>query len=143
MAEKVVLPQKLGEATTQTIHKSRTSDVLLPSKVENKYPLGDFTNLFYPRLSYKILEPESRDILFSIVHGLVYNKTEYSSKERVQDPYCLLPECQNKIQDLEYLFGLTFGPFFLFSSPLGEQKVTLIFFQSQVIFLIKYTSIEY
>ena len=105
--------KKLGESTTKAIYKSRASDVLLPPKVENKYPLGDFTNLFYPRLSYKILEPESRYILFSIVHGLVYNKNRMFQQGRVQDPYCLLPECQNKIQDLEYSFcscHLVVGP---------------------------------
>ena len=60
--------------------------------------------MVYPRLVYRILEPESRDILFSIVHGLVYNKNRMFHQGRVQDPHCPLPECQNQVQDLEHLF---------------------------------------
>ena len=56
--------RKLQEATTKAIYKSRKRDILLPPKVETKFPLVDYKNLVYPRLAYKILEPESRDILF-------------------------------------------------------------------------------
>ena len=97
-------PKKLGEATTKSIYKARIKDVLLPPKVEEKYPLVDFQNIVYPRLVYKILEPESKDILFSIVHGLVYNKSRMFQQRRVQDPHCPLPECQGQEQDLEHLF---------------------------------------
>ena len=97
-------PKKLKEATTKAIYKSRTKDVLLPPKIEEKYPLVDFKNVVYPRLVYRILEPESRDILFSIVHGLVHNKNRMFLQGRVQDPHCPLPECQNQVQDLEHLF---------------------------------------
>ena len=62
-------PSKLQEVITRAICRSRTADVFLPPKVEEKFPLVDFKNLVYPRLCYKILEPESRDVLFSIVHG--------------------------------------------------------------------------
>ena len=97
-------PKKLEEATTKLIYKSRINDVLLPPKVEEKFPTVDFQQLVYPRLSYRILEPESKDILFCIVHGLVHNKDRMFHQRRVQDPYCLLPECQGKVQDLEHLF---------------------------------------
>ena len=64
-------PRKLGEATTKSIYRSRTNDILPPPKVQEKYPNVDYQQLVYPRLSYKILEPKSKDIQFSIVHGLV------------------------------------------------------------------------
>ena len=54
-------PGKLQEATTKLIYKSRTADVILPPKVETKFPIVDYKNLVYPRLSYKILEPSSMD----------------------------------------------------------------------------------
>ena len=101
-------PRKLQEVTTTAIYKSRIVDVLLAPKVEEKFPQVDFKNLVYPRLDYQILDPESRDILFSIVHGLVHNKSRMYQQGRVQDPYCPLPECQGKEQDLEHLFCTCF-----------------------------------
>ena len=101
-------PGKLQEATAKLIYKSRTADVILPPKVETKFPLVDYKNLVYPRLSYKILEPESRDVLFSIVHGLIYNKSRMHEQGRSQDPNCPLPECQGQRQDLEHLFCTCF-----------------------------------
>ena len=101
-------PKKLQEATTKAIYTSRKKDVLLAPKVEEKFPQVDFKNLVYPRLAYRILEPESKDILFSIVHGLVHNKARMYQQGRVQDPYCSLPECHGKVQDLEHLFCTCF-----------------------------------
>ena len=97
-------PNKLEEVTTKTIYKSRKSYVLLPPKVEENFPTVDYKQLVYPRLAYKILEPESKDILLSIVHGLVYNKDRLYSQRRAQDPYCPLPQCQGKVQDIEHIF---------------------------------------
>ena len=78
--------------------------MLLAPKVQDKFPAVDFKTTVYPRLDYKILEPESKDVLFTMVHGFVHNKNRMHQQERVQDPYCLLPECQGKIEDLEHLF---------------------------------------
>ena len=64
----------------------------------------DFKNLVYPRLAYKILEPETRDVLFSIVHGIIYNKDRMYQQGRSHDPYCPQPECQGKVQNLEHIF---------------------------------------
>ena len=79
-------PKKLAEVTTKAIYKNRLNNILLPPKVEEKYPLVDFENLVYPHLDYKILEPESKDIPFSIVHGLVYNKNRMFQQGRIQNP---------------------------------------------------------
>ena len=104
----MLFPKKLQEATVKVIYRGRTADVILPPKVEVKFPLVDYKNLVYPRLAYKILEPESRDVLFSIVHGLVYNKARMQEQGRTQDPNCPLPECQGMKQDLEHLFCTCF-----------------------------------
>jgi hypothetical protein len=72
--------------------------------VEEKFPTVDYKQLVYPRLAYKILEPESKDVLFSIVHGLVYNKERMYNQGRAQDPYCPLTECQGKVQNIEHIF---------------------------------------
>ena len=97
-------PRKLQEVTTKSVYKSRIADVLLPPKVEVKFPLVDYHNLVYLRLAYKILDSESKDILFSIVHGIVYNKERMYQQGRSPDPYCPLPECNGEVQDLEHLF---------------------------------------
>ena len=97
-------PRKLQEATTKSIYKSRIADVILPPKVGLKFPSVDYQNLVYPCLAYKILEPESKDILFCIIHGIVYNKERIYQQGRSQDPYCPLPECHGKVQDLKHIF---------------------------------------
>ena len=49
--------------------------MLLPTpKIQDKFPGVDFPGLVFPRLNYKILEAEPRDILFSLIHNIFYNK---------------------------------------------------------------------
>ena len=97
-------PEELELATTKAIYQSRSEDVFLPPKVEGKYPAVEFKTTVYPRLAYRILEPEPRDTLFSLVHGLVHNKQRMFLQQRAQDPYCPLPDCQGLPQDVEHLF---------------------------------------
>ena len=97
-------PEKPECATTKAIYMSRAQDVMLPPKVEDKFPDLDFVNLVYPRLTYRILDGEARDILFCLVHGLVHNRDRMFRQGRAQDPYCQLPDCPGKVQDVEHLF---------------------------------------
>ena len=97
-------PGRLESANTKLIYNSRAQDVFLPPKVEKKFPNTDFKMEVYPRLSYRILEPETRDCLFTLVHGLVLNKERMFQQGRAQDPLCPVPQCQNQVQNLEHLF---------------------------------------
>ena len=97
-------PGKLGYTTTKAIYKGRIADVLMSPKVEEKFPDVDFPKVVYPRMAFRILEPDSKDVLFAIVHGLIHNKEQMFLQGRAQDPYCQVQECQGKVQDLEHLF---------------------------------------
>ena len=97
-------PDKLDYVTTKKIYQSRAEDIFLPPKVEGKYPDVDFKNTVYPRLKFRILEPEARDVLYCIVHGLVPNKSRLFQQGRAVDPCCPLPECQGQVQDLQHIF---------------------------------------
>ena len=97
-------PEAPEVATTKAIYKSRSEDVFLPPKIEEKFPLIDFRKTVYPRLMLRILEPEARDILFCLVDGLVLNRSRMFQQNRALDPNCPLPACQGQVQDLEHLF---------------------------------------
>ena len=47
--------RKLEEVTTKMIYKNRINDVLLPPKIEDKFPTVDYEQLVYPRLAYTIV----------------------------------------------------------------------------------------
>ena len=55
LARQEYTPGELEYATTKVIYKSRAADVLLPPKVEEKFPDVDFKNVVYPRLTFRIL----------------------------------------------------------------------------------------
>ena len=97
-------PGKLEVVTTKAIYKGRFEDVSQPPKIEEKFPAVDFQAIVYPRLAYRILTAEAKDVLFCLVHRLIYNRNRMFLQGRAQDPYCPLPECQGQVQDLEHLF---------------------------------------
>ena len=88
----------------KTIYKSRAADVILPPKIEAKYPAVDFKNDVYPRLAYPILEAEPKDILFCLTHNLQLNKERLFEQNQAQNAFCPLPQCQGRVQDREHLF---------------------------------------
>ena len=65
-----VTRSNLKGVTTKTLYKSRMSDLLMPPKVELKYPLTNFKESVYPRLKHPVLEVKQSDILFSLIHGI-------------------------------------------------------------------------
>ena len=91
-------------SSTKTIYTSRIVDIVPAPKIENKYPMLDFPSTVYPRLNYRILESEPKDILFTLVHKLVFTKERMFLQNRLQDPFCPLQECQGRVQDQEHLF---------------------------------------
>ena len=97
-------PQDLKSATTKLIYRSRVADVIPPPKVVEKNPGVDFQGLVFPWLSYRILESEPRDVLFSLVHNFYPNKERMFVQNRTQDPHCPLQECQGMVQDREHIF---------------------------------------
>ena len=97
-------PKKLSEASTKKIYEGRAAYVIPPPKVQEKCPEIDFPALVFPRLCYKMLESEPQDVLFSLVHNIVYNREKMFLQGRLQDPFCPLPECQGKVQDREHIF---------------------------------------
>ena len=101
-------PKEPQKAATKIIYSGRIADVVPPPKVEEKFPGVDFKDLIYPRLADKILEPESKDVLFRLVHNLIITKERMFRQNRVQDPCCPLPECQGQVQDKEHLFTSCF-----------------------------------
>ena len=97
-------PGKLEQVTTKSIYEGRAAYVIPPPKVQEKSPEIDFPGLVFPRLNYKILEADAKDILFSLVHNIVYTKERMFLQGRLQDPSCPIPECLGKVQDREHLF---------------------------------------
>ena len=97
-------PKKLQEVTTKSISEGRAAFAIPPPKVQLKSPEIDFPGLVFPRLCYKILEAEPKDIMFSLVHNIFYNKERMFLQQRLQNPFCQVPECQGRVQDREHLF---------------------------------------
>ena len=82
------------------------TDLLVPPKVELKFPQVNFMKLVYPRLKNKVLEVKQRDLLFSLVHGIYRNRARLFRQNRVEDNLCPHPACkrENLTQDIEHLF---------------------------------------
>ena len=97
-------PTALHLASVKNIYTSRAADVIPPPKVEANNPGVDYIGLVYPRLAHSILEPEPKDILFSLTHNLQLNRECLFQQHRAQDAFCPLPQCQGKVQDREHLF---------------------------------------
>ena len=60
----------------------------------------------YPRLQRKILEVKQRDLLFSLTHGIYWNRARLFEQNRVEDPLCQNPACkrENLVDDIEHIF---------------------------------------
>ena len=96
----------LKAVTTKAIYTSRMTDLLVPPKVETKFPQINFQELVYPRLQKKILEVKQRDLMFSLTHGIYRNRARLFEQNRVEDPLCQTPACkrENLVDDIEHIF---------------------------------------
>ena len=64
------------------------SDLLLPPKVELKYPLSNFQDIVYPILKNPLLDVKQRELLFSLVHGIYRKQGEIEPAGKADDPQC-------------------------------------------------------
>ena len=92
--------------TTKEIYASRMDDMLMPPKVEVKFPLVNFRELVYPRIVNPVLEAKQKDLLFSIVHGIYRNRERLHQQNRTDDALCPNQACRREglIQDIEHIF---------------------------------------
>ena len=98
-------PGKLDSVTTSLIYKGRAADIIPAPKIKIKHPGVDFVNLVYPRLAYNILEAETKDILFCIIHNIQTTRQRLFEQNRIRDASCTQPECVGREQDLEHMFS--------------------------------------
>ena len=92
--------------TAKAIYSSRMKDLLVPPKVEIKFPQVNFQELVYPRILNKVLEVKQRDLFFSLTHGIYHNRERLFQQNRTDDPHCQNPACkrENLIHDIEHIF---------------------------------------
>eukprot|EP00091_Calanus_sinicus_P002797 TRINITY_DN12911_c0_g1_i1.p1 TRINITY_DN12911_c0_g1~~TRINITY_DN12911_c0_g1_i1.p1 ORF type:complete len:183 (+),score=29.63 TRINITY_DN12911_c0_g1_i1:142-690(+) len=83
----------IKSVATKTIYTSRMTDLLVPPKVESKFPEVNFKELVYPRLQRKVLEVKQRDLLFSLTHGIYRNRARLFHQNRADDPHCQNAAC--------------------------------------------------
>ena len=100
----------LKTVTTKAIYISRMTDLLVPPKVELKYPQVNFQELVYPRLRNPVLEVKQRDLFFSLTHCIYRNRARLFQQNRTEDNYCQNQACrrENMIHDVEHIFCLCF-----------------------------------
>ena len=94
------------DITTKAIYTTRIIDLLVPLKVEVKFPQVYFQKLVYPRLKSKVLKVKQKDVLFSITHGIYRNRARLFLQNRTVDNICPNPACkrENLVQDIPHLF---------------------------------------
>jgi hypothetical protein len=108
----VILPIKtfLKSVTTKAIYTSRMSDLLVPPKVELKFPLVNFPGLVYSRMNYRVLEARQRDVSYSVIHGLYRNRDRLFQQGRADNGLCQNQACKHSdmVESLEHIFCLCF-----------------------------------
>ena len=98
-------PTALNNTSARLIYQNRAKDIIPPPKVEMKHPHIEFVACVYPRLANKILEPEPRDVMFSLIHNILPNKERLFQQNRTPNPFCPVPQYLNTVQDREHIFS--------------------------------------
>ena len=100
----------LKPVTTKAIYISRMTDLLVPPKVELKFPLVNFPDLVYSRMNHKVLETRQRDVSFSVIHGLYKNRDRLFQQGRADDRLCQNQACKqtDMVESVEHVFCLCF-----------------------------------
>jgi hypothetical protein len=104
-------PRKiLKSVTTKAIYTSRMTDLLLPPKVEAKFPLVNFPEMVYGRMNHKVLEIRQRDVSFSVIHGLYKNRERLFQQGRADDGLCANQACKRSglVESMEHIFCLCY-----------------------------------
>jgi len=92
--------------TTKEIYASRMEDILLPPKVEVKFPSVNFQELVYPRITNAVLEAKQKDLLFTLIHGIYRNRDRLHQQNRTEDALCPNQACRREelVQNIEHIF---------------------------------------
>ena len=83
----------LQTVTTKGIYSSRMKDLLVPPKVELKFPQANF-KLVYSRMNHKVMETMQRDVCYSVIHGLFKNRERLNQQGRSDDSFCSNQACK-------------------------------------------------
>ena len=100
----------LKSVTTKAIYISRMTDLLVPPKVELKFPQVNFPELVYGRVNHRVLETKQRDVNYAIIHGIYKNRYRLLQQHRVDDSLCSNQACRRSDMDetVEHIFSLCF-----------------------------------
>ena len=100
----------LKSVTTKAIYISRMTDLLVPPKVELKFPQVNFPELVYGRVNHRVLETKQRDVNYAIIHGIYKNRHRLLQQHRVDDSLCSNQACRRSDMDetVEHIFSLCF-----------------------------------
>ena len=92
--------------TTKELYLSRMEDLLMPPKAEEKFPLINFQELVYPRITNAVLQAKQKDLLFSIVYGIYRNRERLHQQNRTDDALCPNQACRREelVQDIEHIY---------------------------------------
>ena len=92
--------------TTKAIYTSRMADLLVPPKVEQKFPLVNFPQLVYSRMNHKVLETKQKDVSYSVIHGLFKNRERLFQQGRADDSLCSNQACKRSglVESVEHVF---------------------------------------
>ena len=95
--------------TTKGIYTSRMKDLLVPPKVESRFPQVNF-KLVYSRMNHMVLETRQKDVSYSIIHGLFKNRDRLYQQGRVDDGLCQHQACKHSslVESVEHIFCLCF-----------------------------------
>ena len=86
------------------------TDLLVPPKVELKFPLVNFPGLVYSRMNYRVLEARQRDVSYSVIHGLYKNRDRLFQQGRADNGLCQNQACKHSdmVESVEHIFCLCF-----------------------------------
>ena len=101
-----VKESNIKTVTTKDIYQLRMEDLLTPPKIDAKFPLVNFQELVYPRISNPVLEAKQKDVLFSVIHGIYRNRSRLFHQNRTDDDLCPNQACRREglVQDVEHIF---------------------------------------
>ena len=86
------------------------TDLLVPPKVELKFPQLNFPKLVYGRVNHRVLETKQRDVNYAIIHGIYKNRYRLLQQHRVDDSLCSNQACRRSGMEetIEHIFALCF-----------------------------------
>ena len=86
------------------------ADLLVPPKVELKFPLVNFPELVYGRMNHSVLETKQKDVSYSVIHGLCKNRERLFQQGRTDDSLCSNQACKRSglVESVEHIFCLCF-----------------------------------